>query len=120
MVQGAINRRHSGLAVPPFDALADPRKWCILIDDFVVAENIPAALRSAAAAATTATHALIDDARNVFGSLGWNLTHITGTTATLAAHATAAQVQGHPGILRLSTLNGTEAMVSFQNLDAFI
>ena len=91
----------------PFDQVADPTKYVYAWDDFIAG-----------------TVALAADA--VGGALGWIVKQVAGDSAgTLAAHTTAADIKGHPGVVVLSSGTTTlaaadEMSIGLQNADVFV
>ena len=91
----------------PFDQVADPTKYVYFWDDFIAGDV-----------------ALAADA--VGGLGGWIVKQVAGDSAgTLAAHTTAADLKGHPGVVVLSSGTTTlaaadEMSLGLQNADVFV
>jgi len=82
-----VSRRPGGANVPPFDSVADVRKYAIFSDDFV--GNLGGTL---------------DDTNAGISELGWVVTDIVGAgDSDLDIITTAATVIGHPGVVSLNT-----------------
>jgi hypothetical protein len=77
-----ITNRPGGANVPPFDSVADIRKFVVLRDDFI----------AGAAAGTT----------GVVGELGWTVTQVSGDSAPDAPQDVTGYL-GHPGVISFNT-----------------
>ena len=77
-----VNSRPGGANIPPFDAVADVRKYAIVRDEFLGG---------------------LTTSGNV-GELGWTITQVTGDSAPdVDQISTASVVLGHPGVIGLNT-----------------
>lgn len=82
-----VSRRPGGANVPPFDAVADPRKYAVVRDDFV-----------------GGLVGTLDDTHTGIGALGWKVTDIVGAgDSDIDIVATAATTINHPGVISLNT-----------------
>lgn len=96
--------RPNVFAHPPFDAVADFRRYVILTDHFVGGN------------ATSGT----------VGDLGWSVTSVAGDSVPdVDLVGTAATVQGHPGVIQLNTGATTpaaadEGALSLPNVDGIV
>lgn len=81
------NARPGGANVPPFDAVADVRKFAIFRDDFI--GNLGGTL---------------DDTNAGISELGWKVTDVAGAgDSDLDIITTAATILDHPGVVSLNT-----------------
>lgn len=91
----------------PFDKVADIGRYSWFFDDFIAGD-----------------YALAADAAGGVG--GWIVKQVAGDSAgTLAVHATAADLKGHPGVAILSSGTTTlaaadEMSLGLQSADAFV
>lgn len=98
----------NAFAPPPFDAVADPLRYAILIDHFV----------AGLAADDTGVRAV--------GDLGWNVTDVAGAAdSDVDLFTTAATIQGRIGVVQLNTGPTTptaadEASLFLPNVDSIV
>lgn len=102
------NDRPTALAHPAFDAVADPTRTVYYTDDFIFGDLTG------------------DDTAAGLGLLQWIVTDVAGSADSDAEpYGTAADVQGHPGVIQLNTgpttpASGDEASLFAQGLDTIV